>query len=312
MLKYLIIILDDSSVPFCHYQPFKEKKLISEEDLQQAVKFAMIHNLNVQFVWPDYELPEVYKRIISSIDHTNIVPIALSTNADINADIIVVDQTGFSLGSEGVIVARIDLHKLIDSPETLLPLLQKAERVNIVITDPENFKEIYTEAYRKALKYISDEVFNQLKDGHNLQVNLITDRMVLTGMNNCNAGMETLTVAPDGNFHICPAFYFGGSKSLGSVENEPNITNPQLYRIDHSPICRECDAWHCRRCVWLNKNATLEVNTPGHEQCVMAHLEREAARQLNERIRQATGNAQGEEIPKLDYLDPFDIVNQWK
>ncbi len=308
MLKYLIILLDNSSVSFCHYQSSQEKQLISADALRKAIRFAMVENLNVQFVWPDYELPEEHKEIISSVEHTNIVPISLTTDADI----LVAEPNEFeSCPKNATIVARLSLDEFLYSPQLLAPLFEKASRLNIVITDPENFHDEEIEPYRKALKYVSEEVAKQLKTGHDLQVNLITDRMILTEMNNCNAGYESLTVGPDGNFYVCPAFYYGSASPIGSVGNEPDIKNQQLYRLDHAPICRECDAWHCRRCVWLNKNATLEVNTPGHEQCVMAHLEREAARSLSENIRATTGILPGEEITKLDYLDPFDkIINR--
>ena len=308
MLKYLIILLDDSSVSFCHYPERKERKLIPVDMLRRAVRFAMIENLNVQFVWPDYELPEEYKEVISSIDHINIVPVSLSNEADI----LVADPMEFDKCPNGAtIVAKLSLSELLDSPELLIPLFKKADRVNILITNPLDFHDRDIEAYRSALKKLSDTVFEELKSGHNIQVNLLTDRMVLTEMNNCNAGHESVTLAVDGKFYICPAFYYDSSKSIGSIDDGIDIKNPQLFRLDHSPICRECDAWHCRRCVWLNKEYTLEVNTPGHEQCVMAHLEREASSELSKNISKLTGKIPGNEIVNLSYLDPFEnIINE--
>ncbi|MDE6256298.1 MAG: CXXX repeat peptide maturase [Muribaculaceae bacterium] len=307
MLKYLIILLDDSSVSYCHYDSKRERKLISKEDLKKGVRFAMIENLNVQFVWPDYELPEDYKEIISSIDHVNIVPVSLTTDADV----IVAEQKEYGLcPQEATVVAPISLSDIVEKPEILFPLLEKAERLNIVISDPESFHDSDIEDYRHALSILTDKVFDELKSGHDIQVNIITDRMGLTEMNNCNAGWESITLAPDGNFYICPAFYYAKEKPVGSIEQGLYIKNPQLFRLDHSPICRNCDAWQCRRCVWLNKKYTLEVNTPGHEQCVMAHLEREAARKLREKIKSLSGQLSGEEISELNYLDPFDkIIN---
>ncbi|MDE5791655.1 MAG: CXXX repeat peptide maturase [Muribaculaceae bacterium] len=306
MLKYLIILLDDTSVSFCHYDSKSKRKLISTETLKKAVRFAMIENLNIQFVWPDYELPEDYKEIISSIDHINIAPVSLTGDADI----IVVEPKDYGLCPEGAtVVAPISLSYIVEKPGTLFPLLEKAERLNIVISDPESFHDSDIEAYRHALSILTDKVFDELKSGHDIQVNIITDRMVLTEMNNCNAGWESITLAPDGNFYICPAFYYAKEKPVGSIEQGFDIKNPQLFRLDHSPICRNCDAWHCRRCVWLNKKYTLEVNTPGHEQCVMAHLEREASRKLSEKIKNSYGQRPGEEIVELNYLDPFDNLN---
>ncbi|MDE6297528.1 MAG: CXXX repeat peptide maturase, partial [Muribaculaceae bacterium] len=220
MLKYLIILLDDSSVPFCHYEGKRERKLISIEDLQKGVRFAMIENLNIQFVWPDYELPKDYKDIISSIDHINIAPVSLTGDADI----IVAEPKDYAQCPKGAtVVARISLSDFLENPETLFPLLKKADRVNVVITDPENFHDSDIEAYRISLSMLSDKVLDEMKSDHDLQVNIITDRLVLTEMNNCNAGWESLTLAPDGNLYICPAFYYAGEKPVGTIGQELDI-----------------------------------------------------------------------------------------
>lgn len=68
--------------------------------------------------------------------------------------------------------------------------------------------------------------------------------------------------------------------SIGDLQNGMNIKNSQLYKLDYAPLCRQCDAYQCKRCIWLNRKMTYEVNTPSHEQCVMGHLERNASRNL--------------------------------
>lgn len=125
-------------------------------------------------------------------------------------------------------------------------------------------------------------------------------------MNNCNAGYETITVAPDGRFYICPAFYYGDKCDCGSLSDGLIIKNPQLYKIEYAPICRKCDAWHCHRCVWLNSKKTLEINTPGHIQCVMSHIERNASRNLLVGLREICDFLPETNIPELSYLDPFE------
>lgn len=305
MLKYLIVLLDDTSVPFCHYNAKNDKKLISLENLKKAVRWAMLENLNVQFVWPDYELTEEYKEVVSSIDHINFAPLTLTDYADV----IVAEPEDFChCPEDATVVARISLSIALQKPETLFPLFEKAVRINIVITDPENFHDSDIDAYRRALATLSDKVMKEMESGRDIQINLLTDRMALDGMNNCNAGWESLTLAPDGHIYICPAFYYVAEAPVGSVENGLYIKNPQLFRLDHAPICRKCDAWHCRRCIWLNKRLTHEVNTPGHEQCVMTHLEREATRNLSQSLRDNLGLTTVKELRELDYIDPFDKI----
>ena len=74
MLQYLIIQLCDTSTSFCHYTNDKTKaKLISLSNLKLGIKFAMKQNLMIQFLYPDYDIPEEYKTVINSIDHSDIV-----------------------------------------------------------------------------------------------------------------------------------------------------------------------------------------------------------------------------------------------
>ena len=134
---------------------------------------------------------------------------------------------------------------------------------------------------------------------------------MLASMNNCGAGYNCITLAPNGKFYVCPAFYYEEPEdSVGDLSSGIDIKNKQLYKLDFAPICRKCDAWHCRRCIWLNQKTTFEVNTPSHEQCVMAHLERNASRDLLLNIRKhGAFLPETSDIPKIDYLDPFDIIN---
>lgn len=144
-------------------------------------------------------------------------------------------------------------------------------------------------------------------------------------MNNCNAGENNITLAPDGNFYVCPAFYNlpavnGHERTMGDICNKGytignihdglDIKNPQLYKLAYAPICRNCDAYQCKRCILLNRKMTNEVNTPSHEQCVVAHLERNASRELLLNIRKNGTFLPDKEITVIDYLDPFDVLQK--
>lgn len=75
MLKYLVIDLCDTSVSYCHYgNPCTAPRLIAPENLKRAIFAAMKENLNIQFVYPSYTLPDTLKAVIDTIDHTDIVP----------------------------------------------------------------------------------------------------------------------------------------------------------------------------------------------------------------------------------------------
>ena len=137
-------------------------------------------------------------------------------------------------------------------------------------------------------------------------------RIILDKMNNCNAGYENVTLAPDGNFYVCPAFYNDDDYNVGSVNSGIDIKNQHLYRIAYAPLCRNCDAYQCRRCIWLNKKTTLEVNTPSHEQCAVSHVERDVSRKLLMNMQKGgVANFHDKEIKEISYIDPFDVRKNW-
>jgi CXXX repeat peptide maturase len=99
------------------------------------------------------------------------------------------------------------------------------------------------------------------------------------------------------------------SRSVGDLENGLCIPNKQLLELDHAPLCRNCDAYHCNRCIWLNQKLTWDNNTPSHQQCVIAHLERNAARDISAKLSE-TGYSLPE-IKEINYIDPFDVKEEW-
>lgn len=308
MLQYLIILLDDTSTSFCHYKkPKTERCLIPIETLRQGIRFGMMENLMIQFVYPDYELPQEYQEVIESIDHSKIKP------QKEDADVWVTDKME-SVSSDIPVVLRINKESLFAHEKEISEVIRKVSRLNIVLTDVESFTEEDFARYKSLLGKLSDSLEKIYVDGKTPQLNLLTDRMMLKEMNNCGAGDTNITLAPNGKFYVCPAFYYEDeADSIGDLEHGLDIKNKQLYRLDHAPICRHCDAWQCKRCIWLNRKTTLEVNTPSHEQCVLAHLERNASRDLLNNIRKyGTFLPEQEEIKEIDYLDPFDKRDEWQ
>ncbi len=315
MIQYLVILLDDTSVSFCHYNNFKsERRLMPLNTLKAGIRYAMKKNLNVQFVYSDYSLPEEYKEAIGSVDHIKIKPFACADDADVIVFDDIETLVGVADFSKRVAYTlRTDKHSLFEDAEKLLPILYKVERLNIVITDIESFTDDDFDTYKSVLDTLAKEIEKVYVEGKAVQLNLLTDRMMLDKMNNCGAGDSCITLAPDGKFYLCPAFYLSEDGfAVGDLASGLAIKNQQLYRLDHAPLCRNCDAYQCKRCIWFNRKTTLEMNTPSHEQCVVAHLERNASRNLLQTIRtHGTFLPEKEDIREIDYLDPFDVREEW-
>ncbi len=318
MLQYLIILLDDMSTSYCHYSSANQKRLISLNDLRRGIRFSMLENLMIQFVYPDYELPQKYRDEIDTIDHNKIVSSqSLDKTVLEESDVIVLhdwtilQNTDFGEGKSYVL--RTDKQGLFEKYSSLKVILGKVDRLNVVIKDVETFTDRDFESYKMVLKELSTEIEKLYVAGKSPQLNLLTDRMMLSQMNNCGAGESNITLAPNGKFYVCPGFYYEDeADSVGDLDKGLDIKNKQLYRLDHAPICRHCDAWQCKRCIWLNRKTTLEVNTPSHEQCVIAHIERSSSKTLLENIRQHGSFLPDAEIKEIDYLDPFDKREEWE
>lgn len=331
MLQYLIVLLDDTSVSYCYYQNDKVKRnLIPINVLKNGIKYAMLENLTIQFVYPEYSLPDEYNDIIETIDHCKIIPsTCIDSKLRKDADVVVFsDWTGmlfypFIQGQSYILrTSKLDF---FDRFLSLKEVLSKVSRLNVVFTDIETFGERDFKKYEEILTSLSSIVEQMFVDGKSPQLNLLTDRMVLSEMNNCNAGENNITLAPDGKFYVCPAFYnlpaIDGHEStmgdicnkgynIGNIHDGLDIKNPQLYKLAYAPICRNCDAYQCKRCILLNRKMTYEVNTPSHEQCVVAHLERNASRELLLNIRKNGTFLPDKEITEIDYLDPFEVKDK--
>lgn len=313
-MQYLVILLDDTSVAYCHSDnPLKERRLIPLDTLRKAILFGMKQNLMIQYIYPDYDLPEEYNALIESIDHVKI-----------GRDVRVYNGVPASVAGKNVVL-RLTIGEFIAGQYDIAALLLQVERLNICLTDIAAFRDEQAEDYKKALETLNAVLVNLYKKENPTQVNMLTDRLVLTEMHNCEAGIGNITVAPNGKFYLCPAFYYDeqmgvsnrmnhstkdASRSVGDLDNGLQIPNKQLLELDHAPLCRKCDAYHCHRCIWLNDRLTMDANTPSHQQCVLAHLERNAGRELQQMLA-AQGLHTGNEIPEIDYLDPFDVREEW-
>ena len=199
----------------------------------------MKENLNVQFVYPDYALPAEYETIVESIDHVKIVS-SHCESSDLKkaADIVVFngwdDMENFAWNSEKAYVLRTPKAELFERCDTLKTLLGKAGRLNVVITDVETFTETDFEKYKRVLASLSESIEKRYIDGQAPQLNVLTDRMMLEAMNNCNAGDEVITLAPDGRFYVCPAFYYEQAYSIGS--HTKSATLQTRIRSNLSPL----------------------------------------------------------------------------
>lgn len=313
-LQYLVILLDDTSVAYCHANnPLIERKLMPLETLRKAILFGMKQNLMIQFVYPDYELPAEYNELIETIDHVKI-----GQDIQISDGIPSMIQSNF-------LVLRLKITEFIQHQYDVAALIPCLQQLTICLTDIEYFNDSLTADYKAALSTINVTLVSLHEHDKKASVNILTDRLQLTEMHNCEAGIGNITLAPNGKFYLCPAFYYDeqmgisnhmnhktkdASRSIGDLEKGLDIPNKQLLQLDHAPLCRICDAYHCNRCIWLNQKLTWDNNTPSRQQCIISHLERNAARDLQLQLKEA-GYQVTNEIKEITYLDPFEVKEEF-
>lgn len=330
MLQYLVILLDDTSEAYCHADnPLKERNLIPLETLRKGILFGMKQNLMIQYVFPDYALPKEYAEVIESIDNVKIYPFGCKPVTGIedsnDADVEVASEVPEKVGAKNLVL-RLPFGKMQKQKDEIAKLFASGVRINLCITDVEKFTDEQIEAYKQVLEEWSSTLLDLYKQGLSPQFNLLTDKMMLKEMHNCEAGVSNITLAPNGKFYLCPAFYYdermqvfnqlnhhqpSSDHSVGDLEKGLDIPNPQLLRLDHAPLCRNCDAYQCRRCLWLNRKLTWDINTPSHQQCVMAHIERNASRALLNDIRKVGEFMPEIDIKEINYVDPFEVRKEF-
>ena len=322
--------MDDTSVAYCHADnPLKERNLIPLETLKKGILFGMKQNLMIQYVFPDYALPKAYSEVIESIDNVKIYPMGCKPVTGIedgnDADVEVVNTVPEKVEAKNLVL-RLTFSEMLKQKDAIVNLFASGTRINLCITDVEQFTDEQIEVYKMLLEEWNAVLLDLYKQGQSPQFNLLTDRMMLDKMHNCEAGVSNITLAPNGKFYLCPAFYYDeqmkvdnqlnhhqptSDNSVGDLEKGLDIPNLQLLKLDHAPLCRNCDAYQCRRCLWLNRKLTWDNNTPSRQQCVMAHIERNASRNLLNDIRKVGEFMPNIDIKEINYLDPFEVRKEF-
>lgn len=316
-MQYLIVILDESATSFCYYpSPNRNAKLMKLEMLKDVIFFAQKEGWLLNFLVGDNTLPKEYMETIDVINHILLTPLSYPQDNVDNVMVLNDDQCreldNIPDNTDKNVILRVRKENLSSLYTLVKSLNGKFRRLNITLENIDLFNEKDLNLYEQQLNHLSQLYINQSNKETPFEINIVSDRLFLHQMNNCDAGVKHITFAPNGNFYICPAFYYEDiNNECGNLKTGINIKNSQLLRLDHAPICRVCDAYHCKRCVWLNKKTTFNVNTPSHEQCIVSHIERNMSRNVLERLHQ-NNIIPDIVIESIDYLDPFDNINKRK
>lgn len=309
--RYLYFILSDDSIEHCSYlSKIGSNNRMSNQVLIRAFKFAedhfyipvVLHSKSNLTIYNFNELSKKYWIELADYKNQSLFntpdTIPVFNNSVPDEVIIACDKC----------VLNIDEAHIQQLAHITGRLLGRTSRVNINLKIS---KESNLIRYEQQLKKIIDILLDFYRRGEVKEVNRLTDRLVLSEMDNCGAGEYTYAVAPNGKIYICPAFYYNDPCSdIGSID-EGIILSKELFQLEKSPYCSECDAFHCNRCVYLNKHYTGEYNIPSAIQCKVSHLERNHSLLLLEKLYAENLNQfsyNNTQLAPIDYNDPIKRV----
>jgi CXXX repeat peptide maturase len=315
--KHALVILDKGAVPFCYYEnphfySQSEPQWMPAALLTRIVGYARKKQIALTFLLGKTRPPAQIERLIAS--HAKIVPPPL--HAVYPDAVLVLDAE--ERGSFAALTRTQDRNVIlrVSAPkgcsDLVESLLGKFKRLSLHLVGQEYFGAAELAAYERELGKISRLLAEQFREGETLEFNVLTDRMMLTAMRNCGAGTDHLTIAPNGKSYICPGFYYDNEADFVGIFDDKTGFAAGTVRgteLSRAPLCSRCDAFHCKRCIYLNRKTTLELNIPSEQQCAISHAEREASRQLLTGLGSLEPFRRMPRIPELNYRDPLECID---
>jgi len=314
---HAIVLLEDGAVSFCHYENPRchaaaPPQWMAEALLSALLKRAQREEISLTFLMGKTPPPPRLEKPIQG--HAKIVPAALAARYP-EAILVLDGEDGpfptLKASSERIVILRLARHDLPRCTALFEALTGKFRRLSLHLTGIEYYGEAELALYAGELEKMARRLALLCRAGSPVEVNVLTDRMMLSQMRNCGAGTEHLTVAPDGRLYLCPGFLADGAAPVGRFDAEQGFVAGPVPRADlkSAPICSRCDAFHCKRCLYLNERMTLERNIPSEQQCALAHIEREASRQLLNELGTLEPFRRMARIPELTYRDPLECID---
>jgi len=316
-LSHLILLSDSSVQSFCSYTSHESfEPRISVDNFKKVIDFVLANKMVLNILKSQEALSPAYSSLLDKVEHVIIEP--LTKESAKNSSIKIIETESETLSEslinqcqESVFIIRMSLNEMEKLSNIIQMLMKKALRINLVLKDIENASRPLIEKYKLHLLKVVDDLMKvslpEIKSG--LEMNFLTDRIFLKTMKNCNAGINHITIALNMKFYLCPGFYYDQPEDdIGNIDSGILIKNEKLLKLEYSPICGQCDCYHCSRCIYLNKKTTKEINTPSYQQCLISHAERNASGELLQQLQSLNQLMEFTPIKQIAYSDPFELI----
>mgnify|MGYP004514410499 FL=1 len=251
-LKYLKILLSDAQPPHCAYaNNLSENFKMGEDIIDRAIDFCYKHFLIPIFIGD--------KKI--DIDENDNILFRISSGKYLSRkDVYIFDpekeNDNVTAQNAIIVVNKSNIKRLFNA---ILLLSTQVNRINIFIQDLDEWEEHDVDNY----SIILDEIINSQKN--------IVSKPVLNIFSNseqrCGAGVTSITLAPDGNFYLCPAFYYNNMKNhiIGSIYDDPFKYKP-MSTLKANSFYQELEGCNhlLTSCIFNNYVTTGEMNIPSY------------------------------------------------
>lgn len=300
--KYLQILISDNITPHCSYRNWNNSSNIMRKDvLQKGMDFAKINKMRLTFLGSPLQL--------DYCPENDFVITGYEQKYGCSSIIVYDNEVGNMANPSDNCILLINRSNVSKISVLIERIYQNTNRVNLILEEIETWEKSDLEIYESQLDLLIDIIVNSFLTEGPRELNVMSDITYIKNHVGCDAGEDSFTLAPNGKIYICPAFYFNDPEdNIGSLEAGINIKNAQLLELKNAPICKECDAFHCRRCKFLNKKLTGQINIPSKIQCIISHLERNKARRLQYRLKKEKGLDFINNISEIEYLDPLEKI----
>ena len=238
--KYLLIYYSDKSIPHCLYDNTQRDRVITRKNFELAINFAQQNNMT----------PVVIGK------HGNSNCLHISDTISENTEDILVSKDIKELFGEKIkahtYILHIDKRNIHMLSNLIKIIFEKHDiyRINIALHDTEDFSKNDIALYKEQLKIIAD----LLTEDNKHSINIFDPVYHINNSSNfCESGINTFSVAPNGEIYVCPGIYFfDESLSIGHIDNmtiddlnsfaEENFKNKKI------------------KCPYLNKKLTGEYS----------------------------------------------------
>ncbi len=271
--QYLYFLLSDHSPSYCMYAAGEGGGEMSAQTLKEGLAYAHANHMIPVFLGDPYDRIDEVERY-----RTHVVMNRLSELSEPVSEVALqlpiietpdeIEQMPAMEHLSVILPVRRDT--LCGLAKNLELLAAKTRRINIIKQDLAAWSEADLSAYACEL-----ETYQKRAEAEGLAASVnVFDRKENKNMGQCQAGRSDFTLAPNGSFYACPAFYYSNpEQTLGTLETGLVVPEAVLYGLEKAVPCNKCQQTSCLRCVHINKAATGTVNLAAEIQCAAAGKE---------------------------------------